>query len=85
MTRQEKITSFTGLLVTVDIRRYITRLAIGQAILTAVLILALWLAINAQIAGYENDIVWRLCHGGSQAPIPVQSWSRAMIDNSCLR
>jgi hypothetical protein len=61
------------------------RLAIGQAILTAILILALWLSINAQIAGYENDIVWRLCHNGQQVPLPVQSWSRAMIDNSCLR
>lgn len=66
-------------------RVFITRLAIGQAILTAILILALWLSINAQIAGYENDIVWRLCHSGQQVPLPVQSWSREMIDNSCFK
>jgi hypothetical protein len=64
--------------------RHITRLALIQAIFTAVLILALWIAINTQIAGYENDIVWRLCHGGQPVPLPVQSWTEPMIDSSCL-
>jgi hypothetical protein len=67
------------------IERHLTRLAIMQAIFTAVLILALWVAINAQIAGYENDIVWRLCHNGQQVPLPVQGWSETMIDNSCFK
>lgn len=64
--------------------KIIIRLAILHAIFTAVLILALWIAINTQIAGYENDIVWRLCHGGQPVPVPVQSWSETMIDSSCL-
>jgi hypothetical protein len=65
--------------------RHITRLAILQAILTAILILALWVAMNAQLAGYENDVVWRLCHNGQQVPLPVQAWSQPMIDNSCFK
>jgi hypothetical protein len=67
------------------IQRHQIRLALIQAIFTAILILALWIAINSQIAGYENDIVWRLCHGGQPVPVSVQGWSESMIDSSCLR
>ncbi len=68
-----------------DPHRLTIRIGIMQAILTGILILALWIAINAQLAGYENDIIWRLCHGGQSVPLPVQAWSEPMIDNSCLR
>jgi heme A synthase len=67
------------------LKQLITRLGILLAILTAILILSLWIAINAQIAGYENDIVWRLCHGGQPVPLPVQAWSEPMIESSCLK
>ena len=69
----------------IRLKVHYNRVALLNAILTAILILALWLSINAQIAGYENDIVWRLCHNGIQVPLPVQAWSDTMIDNSCVR
>jgi hypothetical protein len=58
------------------LKTFILRAMFLTFIVNVAIIYATYIYMNAQYAGYENDIVWRLFNGGRAVPVEVQNMTR---------